>query len=165
MASSTWTETDWALSENPQRSGRGSPSDPPQHKPARRGGPRSISAPLTVVEGRSLGGGLPDVQHAAVRHAEHLECRPFEAVHILAVLVGDCEGSLGETLTSGVHLCGVTLEVVSDLGPGDVKCLEDDLQRLWAVDRGRYERARLHGASLPIERLAPYRGQVALSVM
>lgn len=119
-----------------------------------------------LVEGRSLGPRRPDIQPAAVRHAEYLQCGPFETVHIFAVLVGECEDSVGEALTSGVHLCGVTLEVVGDLGPSGVKCLEDDVQRLWAVARGRYERARLHGAPLfPIERLAPYRGQEALSVM
>ena len=119
-----------------------------------------------LVEGRSLGPRRLDIQPAAVRHAEHLQCGPFETVHIFVVLVGECEDSVGEALTSGVHLCGVTLEVVGDLGPSGVKCLEDDVQRLWAVARGRYERARLHGAPLfPIERLAPYRGQEALSVM
>src|SRR5262245_14963788 len=106
-------------------------------------------APLRSGQGGvSLGAGGPDIQLAAVGHGEHLECRALEGVCVSRALVGDGEDSVGEALAGGVHLGGVTLKVVSDFSPGGVERLVDDRQRLWAVARGRYQRARLHGASL-----------------
>src|SRR5262245_40354667 len=123
--------------------------DAPQYEHAgRRRTPLIACLCVTLPEVHSLGAGQPGMQLAAVRHAEHLQRSPFEAVRICTVLVGNCQDSVGEALAGGIHLCRVTLEVVSDLGPPGVKCPEDDFQRLWAVARGRYERARLHGASL-----------------
>src|SRR5262249_48361490 len=148
MGSFTWAASDWTPSEKNQRQVEIPLRTLPQRAPTKWDGRQRSPCLTHLMEERSLRGGQPNIQHAAVRHAEHLEGCPFKAVHIFTVLVGDCEDSVGEALAGGVHLCGVTLEVVRDLGPGDVKCLEDDPQRLWAVARSRYERACLHGASL-----------------
>src|SRR5215467_13379940 len=116
QGSFTWAASDWTPSEKTQRQVAVPLRTPPQRAPTKWDGRQRSPCLTHLMEERSLRGGQPNIQHVAVRHAEHLEGCPFKAVHIFTVLAGDCEDSVGEALAGGVHLCGVTLEVVRDLG-------------------------------------------------